>query len=69
MELSYTLTIRVPDEIDADTAFEIVNDASDHDTTDEAKIRRWLGGYVSDAAAGLSAYLPEGWRATVTDND
>lgn len=68
-EIHYTLTIRYPDVIDADTLAEIELDAEPHDTTPEARVGRWLGGAVDDAASQLSAWLPIGWRASVVQHD
>jgi hypothetical protein len=68
MELHYLVTVCVPDEIDPDTALEIVADAQDHDDTDTARVARWLGGFVSDARCRLADDLPEGWRVTVHDH-
>jgi len=63
----YILTVDEPDEIDTATMNEIQEGAADHDTTHSARVERWLGGAVDDAAAQLSSWLPTGWRAYVQD--
>ncbi len=63
--ITYTLRIEVPAEIDADTLAEIADGAEPHDKTPRARTERYLGGFVSDAAAQLSAWLPEGFYAKV----
>lgn len=69
MELHYLMTVSVPDKIDPDTALEIVANADTQDTTNEARVARWLGGFVSDARCRLANDLPEGWRVTVHGAD
>ena len=63
--ISYTLTVHYPLDVDADTQAEVELAAEAHDTTDAERVERWVGGFVGDAASQLSAWLPEGWRATV----
>lgn len=65
--ITYTMRVVRPDEIDADTMADINEDADAQDATLDDKVARWLGGYVSEAADQLSAWLPQGWYAKVDD--
>lgn len=67
MRILYYLYVEAPDEIDAATAEEILEEADVTDTTELARTQRFLGSYVSDRVTDLSADLPEGWRAFVID--
>lgn len=66
--ISYTLRIVIPDVIDPDTLAEIEDGADEQDKTPQAKVGRYLGGYVNDAANQLGSWLPEGFYAKVDDN-
>lgn len=65
MRLTYTLTIDVPDELDADTLVEIEADASAHDVTLASKVARYIGGDIDLAWDALAELLPDGWDVRI----
>lgn len=67
MLINYVLTVHVPDEIAADIWEEILSDASAHDVSDEAKVKRYLGGSVGYAEEELNSQLPELWHASISE--
>lgn len=67
MRIPYELVIEAPDEIDPVYLDAINEDADEQDDTIEKKVRRWIGGDLSETEVVLSEMLPDGWRARISE--
>jgi hypothetical protein len=66
MRLTYTLTVEVPDTIDADTRAEILEAAEPYERDDQAAcVERWLGDRICRAEEDMSRELPDGWNVWI----